>query len=376
MRASEYLYYKVNDLITFNKLTAVEHARGDLSKVKFYFADDTHALYDWTKEPQESFEDLMDQRVREIRDQYDYVALWYSGGYDSQTILDSFIRTNTKLDELLMYGRQWYEHEYNCEEKIAYKHAQTFKQRYQPGVKLRVLYYDHDSLFDFYKTQGLDWIYKEPGHFPTITKQNRANTAHYQKEFRDINNQRGRIDINGIDKSRVNLRDGKWYAQMPDQAINYYFDCNYDLFYISPEATKLYIKQCWLVIKWFESRPECSHEFVHHVQGNFDNGDLYAQWNRAQGRTPVYDLQSAYGLHKQLVGYSVNSVEGRKLRDSTKTQNTEIYNIWKSGIDYMENKFKDIWTPNRGLKTILSQPIYIKDFEHQPQQILGKEIIQ
>lgn len=362
MRSSEYLYYQVDNLITLNKLTAIEHARGDISKVKFYFADDVHALYDWTKEPEESFEELMDQRTREIRDQYDYVALWYSGGYDSQTILDSFIRTGTRLDEILMYGRKWYDHEYNCEEKLAYQSAVRFKNTHQPWVNLRVLYYDHDSLFDFYKTHGSDWIYKEPGHFPTITKQNRGNTARFQKEFRDINNQKGRIDINGIDKSRVNLENGKWYAQMPDRALNYYFDCNYDLFYISPEATRLYIKQCWMVVRWFENQVNCNHEFVHHVQGNFDDGKLYAEWNRAQGRTPVYDLQSAYGLHKKLVGYSVNSVEGQKIRESIPTQNQSIHQIWKSGIDYMADKFKDIWIPDHGFKTILSQPIYIKDF--------------
>lgn len=364
MSVPDYLYYKVNDFTTTNKLTAVEKAGGDLDKIHFYFADDAHSQFDWTAEPEENINDLIDQRVREIREQHAYVALWYSGGYDSQSILDSFVRTGTRLDEILIYNRQWVDHQFNQEDKLAYKHASFVKKNYQPWVNIRVIQYDHQAIFDFYHHWGSDWIYQETGHFPGFTKQNRGNTAKWQKEFRSLQYQPGRVDINGAEKPRVNLYQGNWYAQMPDNAVNYYLDSPYELFYMSPAATKLYIKQCWLVIKWMEQQPECNHAWVHRVQSNSLGPTVYQQWNLAIGRSLCHDQISAGGLYKLLVGGGVSAIEGVDLISSTKIQDPVVYQAWANGIDYLLTRFsKEIWTPTQGFKTLLSKPILLRPAE-------------
>jgi hypothetical protein len=48
------------------------------------------------------------------------------------------------------------------------------------------------------------------------------------------------------------LYNNKWYSQAPDKAFYDFFESPYELFYLSPAATKIYIKQTWLAIKWFE----------------------------------------------------------------------------------------------------------------------------
>ena len=65
---------------------------------------DTHTFdnLDWTTEPQESFLELCKERALRIRDSYSHVALSFSGGSDSYFILDTFLKNNIKLDELVI----------------------------------------------------------------------------------------------------------------------------------------------------------------------------------------------------------------------------------------------------------------------------------
>jgi hypothetical protein len=363
MNPVDYLNYRVDDFVTTNKLAAAEKANNNFDNIHFYFADDAHSKFDWTVEPQEDINDLIDQRVREIRDQYAYVALWYSGGYDSQSILDSFVRQNIRLDEIVIYSRRWMEHEYNVEHIHAYNYANYVKKIHQPWMNINVLYYDHNSLFDFYKTYGHDWIYKDFGSRISFNKPNRSNTAHFQKEFRTFVNTIGRVDINGVDKPKVNLYNNKWYSQAPDKAFYDFFESPYELFYLSPAATKIYIKQTWLAIKWFEQLENISHELVHKIQGHQAGGDLYAKWNLCLGRSHVHDQIAKYGLFKMLLGFGERPFETRAMLDALQTQDTRLYQIWKSGVDFIKQSQPENWEPNTGLKTILSRPIFVKDFD-------------
>lgn len=363
MVITDYLYYKVDDFVTTNKLTAVEKAGNDLGKIHFYFADDEHAKHDWTVEPEEDINDLIDQRVREIRDQYPYVALWYSGGYDSQSILDSFIRQNIRLDEIVIYSRPWLDHQYNIEHEYAYRFADYVKKTHWPGLKINVIFYNHQSLFDFYQYYGTDWIYHDYGSLACFNKYHRASTAYFQKEFRDIANTIGRVDINGVDKPRVNLYQGKWYSQMPDRALYFVFNSPYELFYISPSATKLYIKQTWMAIRWFESLQNCSHELVHQVQSHQCSGEVYAQWNLGVGRSNVHDFIAKTGIFKAMfMGVGTNPLETRDMVAALQIQNPEVYKIWKTGVDKMATSQAKNWEGDIGLKTVLSNPIFVKDF--------------
>ena len=60
--------------------------------------------YDWTKEPSESWDEILKNRFQWYRDKYNYIALSYSGGADSQVLLDTALRHKIKLDEILIYA--------------------------------------------------------------------------------------------------------------------------------------------------------------------------------------------------------------------------------------------------------------------------------
>lgn len=58
--------------------------------------------HDWTAEPEGSWEDILKNHAQKIRDTHGYLRLWYSGGSDSQTILNAFVKNGIHIDEIAM----------------------------------------------------------------------------------------------------------------------------------------------------------------------------------------------------------------------------------------------------------------------------------
>tara|TARA_B100000424_G_C22945216_1_gene503067 strand:+ start:4433 stop:5503 length:1071 start_codon:yes stop_codon:yes gene_type:complete len=58
--------------------------------------------FNWEVEPVESFSDLLYERCKQLRDKYGWLILYYSGGSDSETVLQSFINAGVHLDEVVL----------------------------------------------------------------------------------------------------------------------------------------------------------------------------------------------------------------------------------------------------------------------------------
>lgn len=56
---------------------------------------------DWTKEPIESLKELYRQHAQFLRDTYDYIILYFSGGSDSTTMVNAFLDNNILPDEVV-----------------------------------------------------------------------------------------------------------------------------------------------------------------------------------------------------------------------------------------------------------------------------------
>jgi len=65
-----------------------------------------HTVFDeanWLVNPAESLVSLCDKRAWQIRNSYDYIILYFSGGSDSITMLNAFIRNGIDIDEIVVY---------------------------------------------------------------------------------------------------------------------------------------------------------------------------------------------------------------------------------------------------------------------------------
>jgi hypothetical protein len=365
MNSNEYLYYTVknSNIKTTNKLQAIESAGGDIKNVELYFCDDEHKKYDWTVEPKQDIHWLIDRRIIALRNEYDHVCLWYSGGFDSHTLLNSFIRTKSKLDEVIIYGKPWIKDPINIEHKFASDYIKVIKEKIYPDLKVTVVNITDKIHQGLYKKFGSDWIFNDCQNSFAYVKASRGLSLQYQPEFINLKYQKGRIDICGTDKPRVDLRDGKWYASMSDNTVMGWFDSECDLFYMCPDATEIYIKQCWNVIKWFETFPQCSHNFVHEVQGQ-QHHTYYSSWNKAIGRDDVFHEVAMNGLQKKFYRQGTNSLDSiHYLKSNNFNSESDSYKIYSTGLTYLKTKHKDIWSDEKGFPVVMSNPIYIKDFE-------------
>jgi hypothetical protein len=96
-------YYEYNNNIYTVKESVLDEMllRNDASgKYNFVFHDELFSKLDWTVEPEISLMDLYIARAKQIREEYDYVILSYSGGSDSYEVLRVFLDNNIFIDEI------------------------------------------------------------------------------------------------------------------------------------------------------------------------------------------------------------------------------------------------------------------------------------
>ena len=134
-------FYKVGDLRFYGKFDAVKVMENTGQHLTFHYHDEAFASHDWTREPQASLEELYRQRAQQLREQYDYLVICYSGGADSDNILDSFVNNGIPVDEILTYygSRFGKDRWYNAEVfRVAVPKAQAIVDR-SPETRLRLL---------------------------------------------------------------------------------------------------------------------------------------------------------------------------------------------------------------------------------------------
>lgn len=93
-------YWETSGKYFINKHDALVHATKNNEKVYFKFFNEIWDSFDRNLIGKFSLKALYKQRAQQLRDTYDYIILYFSGGADSYNVLRSFIDNNIKLDEV------------------------------------------------------------------------------------------------------------------------------------------------------------------------------------------------------------------------------------------------------------------------------------
>jgi hypothetical protein len=99
MNEYQYGYYQYKDIKTSSKYEIMRLC-DDPTQVTWHYHDEYFSSFDWSKPPADSIDTLYRKRCEQLRSSYDYIVLMYSGGSDSQNILDCFVKNNIHLDEI------------------------------------------------------------------------------------------------------------------------------------------------------------------------------------------------------------------------------------------------------------------------------------
>jgi len=207
-------YYTVGDRKTVSRNQALIWAKGDVRKIHFYCLETTWSTVDWSTEPTQSMHELCLERCRQIRGSYDWICLWLSSGYDSQTVLQSFIDSQVPLDEIAYMDRSDY---YNDPElPYILDTIRYYKKYHNPDLKIFNVKIDYNYTKNLY--QKLDEWFLEPGICMRLSKSiapfvHRFNEDVVSKRTSTLGR---RADIYGKEKPTLDLYENKWYMRIND----------------------------------------------------------------------------------------------------------------------------------------------------------------
>lgn len=273
-RQNKFGFYQVGNYKTYSKFRAVEHYNKSNEKIKWNFNDEVYQCYNWSVEPKETLSELYRQRAQELRDQYDYLVLWFSGGADSTNILNSFIDNDIKLDEVASYVN--YEANGNT---LDFFNAEIFHVTPEVVAKARIQQPDlRHTVVDLAKltmqyftdkSVKYDWSYYVNSivNPNTVSRRDiKLQILHWTKLF-DSGKKVG--FISGICKPRVVGINENYYHKFVDmidgavtpecQMLDRPWDHN-ELFYWSADHPKISIKQGHIVKNYLKTLTKSSPE--------------------------------------------------------------------------------------------------------------------
>lgn len=218
------------------KFKAIEASGGDVMSITFNAFNDDFYSYPWHIEPKESYEQLLTDRALQLRDNYKYIKLFFSGGHDSTLMLNTFLNNNIHIDEIIVYRYAINDKFTNLSNEEIDVYAIPFLKNLQKQVpKTKVTVWDFGR--DFYdKYLGEKWLHTKSNfdmrHFnlPKI----RGKTFCY---------------LLGSHDPHVIYKEGKWYSDIFDSngMAEVASFRNVEFFYTSNSFPALHAKQLHLV---------------------------------------------------------------------------------------------------------------------------------
>lgn len=210
-------HYEVAGTRFHNKLEAIVHAKQvGWQGITWDFNNHAWDQINWEVDPDESLEELYRDRAQQIRDTYDHVVVFLSGGSDSFTVLKSFINNNIPIDDVMMYGA--FKAEENVRNTLGAEDAGYFTREVEHIAKpiLREILKKHkinviewdwtDYILDSFT--DLDWIWRVGGRFGA-NMWARANFHNVFKHHRRLEDAGKKVAfVWGIDKPRL-VHDGE-----------------------------------------------------------------------------------------------------------------------------------------------------------------------
>lgn len=293
-------HYTCNGKLFFNKIEAIIEANSNPNAwLEWDFHNKIFGSYDWSKDPKLSLDELYKQRAQQLRDNYDYCVLFYSGGSDSHNILRAFIDNGIKLDEIYLHGA--YEAEERAYNKLGYdkksgyytrevKQALPFIKKVAAEHHINVRVYDWTRDIINEVNNNIDWFWHCGVRFdPTCAVRYRLH-----KIFRDHSEMRHKgkrvAFIYGVDKPRLIRDDKSIYfsfldvimtlgTQMSAEIKGEYWE-NDELFYWSPNMPEICIAQSHAIVNYFKYK-NIVHLIKHKKNiASFHDMEYYREANR------------------------------------------------------------------------------------------------
>ena len=258
-------YYTVNEKKFHNKTLALLESRQCQQDVHWTFNDDVYQQIDWTQPIDSSLSEIYRRRAEQLRHDYDYLVLYFSGGADSTNVLDAFIDNDIFLDEIVMQIPKPFESTANGQDRNQANHfseieysavriLNAWRNKINPNTKIR--YQDFSKpLIDVLSKDN--WFDLHPtGTNIAITGIGRQAANYSEEHILELCYQGKHIaQILGVDKPLVWYNGRHYFAYFNDLSAhhsppvdmtkkdiytNFYHT---EFFYWTPDCPELVVKQ-------------------------------------------------------------------------------------------------------------------------------------
>jgi hypothetical protein len=267
LHPNKFGFYKVDGIQTYRKLEALEIYSRTGSFPTWDFNSKTFNAIDWFAEPSCDLWTLYKQRAVQIRNNYDYCVLFYSGGSDSDNILRAWISAGCKIDEIASINIK--SAKLNTTD---FDWAVEIDQVVEPTIKFlqqhyKFKYREIDSVsqtVDFLKHNISDYFYQQNCSFSpnsVMKSMFRDNIADY---INLIASGKKLCFVWGSDKPQIHydVTNNHWFynfIDIIDNCVQPYVQEKYhqgwfdELFYWTPDFPSIPVKQSHILKKFCES---------------------------------------------------------------------------------------------------------------------------
>ena len=266
-------YYQVGEYQTFSKVEAIEIGRRLNIAPTWHYNDEVFGAVDWTKEPAESLDSMYMRRAQDISNTHDYVILYYSGGADSHNMLESFVRSGARIDEIVSFhadqvgvpspnnplGRSEV-----FETAVPYVQQLKDSGRLPAHVKHRLVN-QKETVSQFCKTVNwLDYPYLINSTFGLHNGARQYFREYIEDWRRIIESGKKLVMVWGWEKPRV-MHEDRFYVNFvdtldgcvgPEHQRMGRSDWYDEMFYSTPDMPEIAIKQAHLVKNFLKLAPE------------------------------------------------------------------------------------------------------------------------
>lgn len=341
---------------------AYEHSSPVPAQGFFHFYEDQFNRIFTTTEPEKNLATLLKERAQELRDSYQYIRLWLSGGSDSMTALQAFVDNNIYIDEIVihLYDNDSVNQIDRFGKRALADSAFPYLKQHQDqlkNTKINVYRSDINTLERWHIDPDKTG---EPAHlygFDAQVLQFRLSTTGAILTYQTPD-AASWCDIIGGTKPKLVLKNNRWYLYVLDNSLlSIQVAETTEDFFVSKSVPTLFLKTAHLLKNHFEAL-HLNEEEVKLWSANEKNSKKY---NQAIGRILLPD--SAYiktggiGTNKFLL--DADNQYWTSIRGQASDRVNKIFqhnlNSFLSTHQYMLNDMPDRALINRSIKSYLSK---------------------
>lgn len=356
-------YYICDGKEFSSKVDALIYSSVTKKEVSWYFHNDAFKNYNWSIEPEHSLDYYYDKRARELREKYDYLILSFSGGSDTNNILESFIRQGLHIDEIVTNhmssatsGFTVLDKRYTRSSNFAAEHELQAVPRLKyisekmPRTKITVLDVS-DIVLNSILEYDVDWVLKRNDHL-SIGQLFRYNYFHFGEMKKKFDKNKKIGIIVGLEKPKTSIVSAKeFYISFNDTVANITtindFNDEYDntvveMFYWSSETLDMMAKQAHVIYNFLKKNPRMVPywRLQHTINGvTYSNAELNRMIHEKVLRNIIYTTWDSnwFQTDKSILWWNTEFDDWFRADQKYKKQQE----IWKRGMAYLESKIPE-----------------------------------